>query len=116
MSNLFPEVRDTSTITGVFNQPTFMVIGIEGQATRRERSRRHRVHMQDPGRRRHVLRACEQARLPLSSSSLAGAPSSSSRLRLRWRRADARAAAGGMDGLGGEPSRCGAPDGLHYAG
>jgi hypothetical protein len=29
---LFPEVRDTSTITGVFNQPTFMVIGIEGQA------------------------------------------------------------------------------------
>jgi hypothetical protein len=30
MSNLFPEVRDTSTITGVFQQPTFMVIGIEG--------------------------------------------------------------------------------------
>lgn len=31
MSILYPEVRDTSTITGVFNQPTFMVIGIEGQ-------------------------------------------------------------------------------------
>lgn len=31
MSDLFPEVRDTSTITGVFSQPTFMVIGIEGQ-------------------------------------------------------------------------------------
>jgi hypothetical protein len=31
MSSLFPEVRDKSTIAGVFNQPTFMVIGIEGQ-------------------------------------------------------------------------------------
>jgi hypothetical protein len=31
MSNLFPEVRDVSTVTGVFNQPTFMVIAIEGR-------------------------------------------------------------------------------------
>lgn len=31
MSNLYPEVRDISTLTGIFNLNQFLVIGIEGQ-------------------------------------------------------------------------------------
>lgn len=32
MSNLYPEIRDTSTLTGVFNLDQFLTVGIEGQA------------------------------------------------------------------------------------
>lgn len=32
MSQLYPEIRDKSTLTGTFNQPQFLGIGIEGQA------------------------------------------------------------------------------------
>ena len=31
MSNTYPEIRDTSTLTGVLNLDQFLVIGIEGQ-------------------------------------------------------------------------------------
>jgi hypothetical protein len=31
MTSIYPEIRDTSTLTGIFNLPTFMPIGIEGQ-------------------------------------------------------------------------------------
>jgi hypothetical protein len=31
VSNTFPEIRDTSTLTGVFNLDQFLVIGVEGQ-------------------------------------------------------------------------------------